>query len=138
MGNEFNEGDLVWAKVIHHPWWPGIIYHEPPWSKDGKEVEFFAIITKIDDLHFVEKKDDIGKQDDMRLTCGTKRHRTQHKRRENKVRKSNGLLDFNNPNYSLLAANNLNHRQSQPGRRENVFRWKTPFWSENSFLAGKL
>ncbi|KAM0059310.1 putative PWWP domain-containing protein [Helianthus debilis subsp. tardiflorus] len=57
MGNEFNEGDLVWAKVIHHPWWPGIIYHEPPWSKDGKEIGFFAIITKIDDLHFVEKKD---------------------------------------------------------------------------------
>lgn len=39
MENQFNVGDLVWAKVDRHPWWPSIIYHEALTSDEARQAK---------------------------------------------------------------------------------------------------
>ncbi|KAI3728213.1 hypothetical protein L6452_16845 [Arctium lappa] len=39
MENQFNVGDLVWAKVGRHPWWPSIIYNEALTSAGARQAK---------------------------------------------------------------------------------------------------
>lgn len=39
MENQFNAGDLVWAKTGRHPWWPSIIHHEALTSTEVRQAK---------------------------------------------------------------------------------------------------
>ncbi|KAL4570258.1 hypothetical protein LXL04_025910 [Taraxacum kok-saghyz] len=46
MDNQFNVGDIVWAKLHGHPWWPSIIYNEAlttPQVQETKKEGFFLV-----------------------------------------------------------------------------------------------
>ena len=40
---QFKHNDIVWAKVMGHPWWPGVINEEKSGDKlDVYRVDFFG------------------------------------------------------------------------------------------------
>lgn len=38
----WQEGDIVWAKITGHPWWPALVTQVPSLPDDHIRVDFFA------------------------------------------------------------------------------------------------